>query len=291
VLDWKNQSIGLLNEGRFRIVEPGPLHAPIHRFSIRRDENLALVLEIEAALDAKSTAPRHPSGTLRFSTEQAKLVDVSGNTAILSGIETHAVAQHKGALREVATVHDLTVTLLDLRTAAYTIEWLENLPAKHLWPDTIRTVTEETTTLSISLADDGITLRESDGWVRSSSAAVRLAVAGHIFYACAPPPVDVSSTISSGYIVYAGVPDDATRKKIRVALSFAFGVYLVETGHTLYDPEWQIVSATSRSAYSLGRRAFDLVTMPLAPLTDRNFQFDIGRSKLTRMVDRLFFRV
>ena len=38
----------------------------------------------------------------------------------------------------------------------------------------------------------------------------------------------------------------------------------------------------------MGRRAFDFPTMPLAPLSDRNFQFDIGRDKLTRMVDQLF---
>jgi len=113
-------------------------------------------------------------------------------------------------------------------------------------------------------------------------------VAGHTFYVRAPWATDVSSTTNSGCIVYVGMPDDATCKKIRIALSFAFGVYLIETGHTLYDREWRIVSATSRSAYSLGRQAFDLGAMPLAPLTDRNFQFDIGRAKLTRMVDRLF---
>ena len=71
-------------------------------------------------------------------------------------------------------------------------------------------------------------------------------------------------------------------------MAFALGTYLVEIGHTLYDREWQIVSATSRSAYSLARKAFDLIPMPLAPLSDRNFQYDLGRTKLTRMVNALF---
>lgn len=101
-------------------------------------------------------------------------------------------------------------------------------------------------------------------------------------------PADFRTAPVSGFIVYVGTPDDLTRKKIRTALSLALGVYLVETGHTLYDKEWQVVTATSRSAYSLGRRAFDLPTMPLAPLSDLNRKFDIGRVKLTRMVDRLF---
>ena len=74
MLNWKNQSIDLLNEGGFRITEPGPLQAPIHGFKIRRDENLTLWLETEAALDAKSTARPHPSGTVRINIEQAELV-------------------------------------------------------------------------------------------------------------------------------------------------------------------------------------------------------------------------
>src|SRR5208337_3376862 len=115
----------------------------------------------------------------------------------------------------------------------------------------------------------------------------RLRIAGHTLYVCAPMPAEITSKPVSGYVVYKGVPDDLTRKKIRTALSFALGVYLVETGHTLYDKDWQIVSATTRSAYSLGRRAFDLTTMPLTWLTDRNFRFDIGRLKLQRMVERL----
>lgn len=60
------------------------------------------------------------------------------------------------------------MTLIDLGTAAYTIEWLENMPAKHSWPDTIKTDTEERTTLGISLAGDGITIREFDSRASSS---------------------------------------------------------------------------------------------------------------------------
>jgi hypothetical protein len=87
--------------------------------------------------------------------------------------------------------------------------------------------------------------------------------------------------------VYTGAPDDETRKKVRTALSFALGVYLVETGHTLYDPTWLIVRATSISPYSLDGRALDLPIMPLTWLTDRNYQFDISRQKLQRMMEKL----
>jgi hypothetical protein len=56
VFDWKNQSIDLINELNFKIVDPGPLHAPVYKFKIRRDEKLDLFIETEAAIDAKSSA-------------------------------------------------------------------------------------------------------------------------------------------------------------------------------------------------------------------------------------------
>ena len=106
-------------------------------------------------------------------------------------------------------------------------------------------------------------------------------MAGQVFYICAP---SASSASRSGCIVFPGVPEAPTRKKIRTALSFALGAYLVETGHTIYDNKWHMVSATLISAHSIGH----LSTMPLMWLTERNRQFDIARPKLQRMVERLF---
>jgi hypothetical protein len=102
-------------------------------------------------------------------------------------------------------------------------------------------------------------------------------VAGHRLYVCAPEPPNEAGTPRSGCIIYDGVADDLVRKKFRAALSFAFGVYLVETGHTFFDKDWQVVSATAKSAYSLWQRAFDLPMQPLMWLTDLNRQYDISR--------------
>jgi hypothetical protein len=113
VFAWKNQSIDLLNQGHFRIVEPGPLHVPIQGIAVCREENLALTLETEAAPNAKSTAVHYPSGTVRFNTEQVELVNASGIKAVLSGVQTRAVTtrdgSHPTALKDVATVHQLLI--------------------------------------------------------------------------------------------------------------------------------------------------------------------------------------
>src|SRR5208337_4853119 len=162
MLSWKNQCIDLLNEGGFQIIDPGPLHAPINKFTIRRDEHLALILDTEAAAGAKSTAPKLSDGTARFNTDKAELTHISGAKATFSGVQTISVTPHADPIRETARVHQLSVTLLGVGEAAYTIEWLENLPAKHIWPDTITTIKENSTTQRISLDDDGITLHDSD---------------------------------------------------------------------------------------------------------------------------------
>jgi hypothetical protein len=70
VFDWKNQSIDLLNEHGFVVSDPGPLHAPVTKFRIRRDEHLELWIETQAPRDAKSSAKPQPSGTLRINTDQ-----------------------------------------------------------------------------------------------------------------------------------------------------------------------------------------------------------------------------
>jgi hypothetical protein len=289
VLDWKNQGIDLLNQGCFRIVESDSLHVPIEKFVIRRDENFALMIETEAALTATSTAAQHPSGTVILNTEQVELVNISGFKAVLSGVQTHTVKTTQRTLNETAQIHQLSVTLGDPKRTAYTIEWLENLPVSpYIWPDSIRIETETTTVWNIALSKDGIALSGADRRVSVDRTAVKLSVAGNTFYVCALGNLDSISGIKPGCIIYVGMPDDIVRKKIRTALSFALGVYLIELGHTLYDQEWRIILAAARSAYTLGRRAFDLIPKPLAPLTDRNWQYDLGGAKLTRMVNALF---
>jgi hypothetical protein len=285
VFDWKNQSIDLINELNFQIADPGPLHTPVHKFTIRRDEKLDLFIDTEAAIDAKSSAQSHPSGTIRFSTEKVNIEHpFSSAKAELIGIETLGVALVEGKLQEIATFHELKLTLFQSGEPAYTIEWLDNFPQIYLWPDSVNTVTENSTRITLANEGDEIIIREDDHRRGGGQSAARLVIDGHVLHVCAPSR---NSETRSGCIVYVGVPDQLLRKKIRTALSLALGAYLIETGHTVYDAKWHIVSAVAIGAYSLGQVAFNLPRMPLTWLTDRNLQFDIGRPKLQRMVERL----
>jgi hypothetical protein len=285
VLDWKNQAIEMLNEPNWRVVDPGPLHHPVLKFTIRRDERFALFIETEAVKGATCTASEVPSGTVRINTDKVELAHMFGSKSTLSGLNTVRLHPDADPVRERSRIHELTLTLPNAGPAAYTIEWLENLPSHYIWPDQVTRATETKT--GISFGDGDFTISHSHDGGGSGGAAI-LTIAGYKLYICAPCPVEEAATPRSGFIAYDGLPDDNTRKKIRTALSFAFGVYLVEIGHTIFDKDWLVVAATARTAYSLGNRASELPMQPLVWLTDRNFQFDISRTKLTRMVERFF---
>ncbi len=292
MVSWEIEAVDLINRGLFEITDPGPLHAPIRGFVLSRNDDLALILETNATPDAKTDIVQPPTGTVRFNKDLVKLAEIGGNEATLTGIQSFNVTISHGhsqqsALRECARIHELTVTLDDPGKAAYTIEWLENLPlSPFIWPDSITTITETSVTCSIALLNGGLTLSNSSSGHNSSQNAAKLTVAGQTLFVCAQS-TQGSDAIKRGSIVYIGTPDDLIRKKIRNALSFALGFYLVELGHTLYDQDWHIVAATSRSAYSLAKRTFDPSPMPLAHLSSRSFQHDLGHTKLTQMVDAL----
>jgi hypothetical protein len=290
--DMSEECLDIINNGHFNIVDPGPLHMPIRGFSLRRNDKLALILETEADSKATSTAVEHPPGTVRLSVERAKLINIAGVEAELVGVVPYSIRTAEGdpmnrALKESAQVHSVTVSPGDVATATYTIDWLENLPASpFVWPDTIKTTTNTTKTRSIGMAGGDLTISSDSEQFSLAPTAAKLVISGVTFYVCALGRDRVGGEIKPGCVVYDGTPDDAFRKKVRTALSFALGLYLVDLGHTIYDRDWHIVSALARSAYSLRRHAFDMGPEQLAPLGPR-FLNELNSNQLTQAVNAL----
>ncbi len=295
MIGWEKQCLDLLNQGHFSIVDAGPLHAPVRGFSIHRDDNLHLILETEADPNAAPAVIIPADGMTRLSTESARLVNIAGVEAVLTGVQPYGLTRHedwsqphRSMVKETARVSRLTMTPGDLGEAAYTIEWLENVPVSpFIWPDAIETVSETKIAHRLAFTNDGLTVSSSNNRGNTSWNAAKLTVESQTFYVCALSKEERGVKAEPGCIIYAGMPDELLRRKIRVALSFCLGVYLVEMGHTFYDANWQIVSATSRSAYSLTKRTFGPGPMPLAHLSRRNYLHDLDRAGLTRMVNAL----
>jgi hypothetical protein len=116
-----------------------------------------------------------------------------------------------------------------------------------------------------------------------SNTCVRFNVAGMQVYLCAKWQEKSEGRRKPGCLVYLGTPDETTRAKVRDALSFSLGMYLVCLGSVTFSENWEIVSYKSVSAYSIDGRVFDLPVLPPAPFGGR-FQHEIVPAALTRMV-------
>ncbi|TYL89970.1 hypothetical protein FXB40_34135 [Bradyrhizobium rifense] len=291
MIGWEREPFELINEGLFRVTSPGPLHAPIDSFSIRRNEKLDLILETRAPADAQSSAPEIPSGTVRLNTDAVELTNIAGIRAVLSGIQPYSVnkshhyEKNQHVLTEESRVHRIDAVIDGGKTPAYTIDWLDNVPHFH-WPDTIRTDVSTITTRRIAENNDGITLTSSEGREGFGRHAAKLAVAGTNAFLCALDREEAAGRLRPGCIIYLGSPDDEFRKRVRNALSFALGAFLVDLGSVAYTDEWEVQSFRLNSAYSIGRRVFDLPVLHPAPL-HMNWQHGIDRLFLNRIVNSI----
>jgi hypothetical protein len=292
---WDHEfAVPFINEGHFSVTDPGPLRAPVLDFSLRRDEALDLILETRTAPDAKSAAPEHSSGTVRITTECASLENIGGVKVRLTGVLPYRVRTSSNYRTgqdehvEEAKIHALEAAVRRGIDARYTIDWLENLPiSPFVWPDFVETKVETATRRKFGLGDDGITLFSTDSGQSSSRTAAKTVVAGMEVYICALRRRDNDDLVKPGCIIYVGNPDEEFRKKVRTAVSFALGVYLVDLGSAVYSKDWEIISFKSRSAYSIDRKVLDLVVQPPAPMGAR-WQHEIDRLPFTRLVNAIF---
>ena len=240
MVDLSEECLNVLNDGHFTVVEAGPLHRPIQSFSIRRDDKLRLILETEVPPNATSAAVDLPPGTVRLSTERVLLRNIGGVDAELVGVipfslKSNTVGLTEKVRQELAQVHIARTNYIGGEPAAYTIDWLENLPSSpFVWPASSRVVSTTQSSRAIAL-DDGITITRESEQFRSSNNAAKLNVEGWTFYICALNREDQAGAIKPGCIVFDGTPDGAFRKKVRTALSLALGLYLVDLGTTHYD--------------------------------------------------------
>jgi hypothetical protein len=114
--DWEWESFdSFINSGGFAFSDPGPLHAPINKFTIKRDADLELILETVSGQDAKSNAITHPPGTVRTNTDTAILLGMgSATTVTLTGVQPltyiRSISPNPalGELQERSSIHALT---------------------------------------------------------------------------------------------------------------------------------------------------------------------------------------
>jgi hypothetical protein len=262
----------LVNNGTFAITDIGPLRAPIRSFTVRRDEELKLILETKAEQHARSSVPPHPPGTVRVNSDVVTFSGMLG-TIVAHGVQpkTHFATisgnPSEGELRETSDIHSLEATLINAgKEVNCVIEWLANVQGSFVWPHFTDDGTNKSKSRRLHDGVNGIDIKSSSDGQGGSRNCVRFTVDGCIIYlATCKLPVERKIT-GPGFILYEGNPSREFRKKIVDCLSFALGVYLVRLGSSSFDEDWNVVSCGAVSAYALGGRAFDQGPLPPAPL-------------------------
>jgi hypothetical protein len=127
---WEHEfALSFVNDGHFRVTDPGPLHAPVLDFSVRRNEDLELIIETQASTDSKSTATKHPSGTARITTESVGLENVGGMKVKLTGVIPFGVRTStnfktgQSQLIEEAQIHELEACAMGSRPVIRLTGW------------------------------------------------------------------------------------------------------------------------------------------------------------------------
>jgi hypothetical protein len=283
----------IFNHGLFKITKPGPLRAPITNFTLRRDEQLELILQTETARSATSTAVDYPSGTVRINVDTIEFENIAGLTGRAGGVVPYRYVDSSDYTTGTDTRTETTrVSFVEAKLqdaeAKYTIDWLENVSSSpFVWPHSIKTNTTTDETRTLAANDSGLTLSGRDESIGLSNSCVRFHVAGMQVYLCAKWQEKTEGRVKPGCLIYLGTPDEETRERIRNALSFSLGMYLVYLGSATFSANWEIVAFKSISAYSIDRRVFELVVLPPAHFGSR-FQHEIVPTALTRMVGSIY---
>jgi len=269
--DWEYEPFAaFLTDDHFEVTDAGQLHAPVRSFSLKRNDKLQIILETKCGEKAEINEILRPAGSIRTNLDAVELRSrFSPTTARLIGVqrlETHTTSSRaRSELKDTSKVQRVKAELSRAQPATQTIDWLENARNDfYLWPDMVKDQTVTTKTRAFGRTAEALRLTSNDERSSSGRRALNLNVGGVELYLVAGTRED-----TRGYIFYVGTPDDDTRRKIRTVLSFTLGIYLVHLGHSTYAADSELASFEAISAYSIDGRAFDLHTLPPAPIGKR----------------------
>lgn len=282
-----------INKGHFKVDEPGPLYFPIMDLTIKRDENLKLILTTTSDFNSKSDSIDHPPGTVRINNDAVELTSSSKRKVRMYGIQplsyTISTDANGNSIRtELSSVNFVAADVRDANTEKYLIEWLENVDDGHFkWPEFVGTNTKTHTLVSVGTEPNKVEIPEESSSEGGSTSGVFLEVGRHKLYLVSTGNDAKSVGVKSGYILYLEIPTSDERKKIRDCLSFIMGRPLIKTGYSIFNPEWLLVSFKSVGAYSLNGAAFSVSSLPPFPLGERS-QGEINSNNINALVSALY---
>jgi hypothetical protein len=275
-----------INDGHFKLNEVGPLYSPLLDLKITRDKKLKLILTTTSDPSSKAECEEHSPGTVRINQSLIQMTSISGAKVELTGIQpfNYSISTDnngKSTRTELSSVSKASVQIGDSESGCYLIEWLENVDdGKFFWPGSTKCESEDSNVTVIGTGPTAVKINETYTSGGSSRNCIHLSIDNTDFHLVTSGKDENSLGVKSGYILYSGVPSDDFRKKVRNCLSFIIGRLLVQTGHSVFDSDWKIVSSEAISSYSMGQAVFNLHSIPPAPL-GKKFQGELDEGVLS----------
>ena len=264
-----------INDGHFEIKEVGPLYSPLLDLKITRDKKLKLILTTTSDPSSKTECEDHPPGTVRINESLIQMTSISGAKVELTGIQpfNYSISTDnngKSTRTELSSVSKASVQIRDSESGCYLIEWLENVDdGKFFWPESTKCESEDSNITVIGSGPTAVQINETSTSGGSSRNCIPLSIDNTDFHLVTSGKDENSLGVKSGYILYRGLPSEDFRKKVRNCLSFIIGRPLIQTGHSVFDSDWKIVSSEAISSYSMGQAAFNIHSMPPVPLGNK----------------------
>jgi len=241
-----------------------------------------------------SSAPVHPDGTVRLTTETVEFAGNGGIHCTAHGVlpfstsETHNAELVKETTQK-AQVHSLTARLRNDVAPAYTIDWLENLDiASSVWTGSVVSDKREIVdTRTLGHGAGAIELSAHDTrFPMTICSVLSIIINGVQLYLCASDSSVSNGCKKPGYMLYVGNPDDAVRQKIREVVSFCLGNYLIYLGSTSLCQESEIITFSAVSPPSIGRVS-EILVLPPAPLGDM-YRRQVDQQAVSRMANAIY---
>jgi hypothetical protein len=108
-------------------------------FTLRRDEDLNLMLDTLSASDSTSSAIERPAGSVYISTAEVKFEGRFGAGVTASGVIPRIVLNTASknsaeAKKQMSSLHTVRWNRQSAGEPRYVIEWVENMSGPFVWP-------------------------------------------------------------------------------------------------------------------------------------------------------------
>lgn len=289
-MNLKENIFSYIDGKEFFISEYGILFNPILDFSLYRDKDLSIKLKTKLNAYSRPKHEQEADGITRLNKYTANFSNEYGDNASIFGIQSYGVTRISddneiSSRCETVRIHSVDLSINNKTFCRYGIDWIYNLPLGFIWPNILYNFRSENEYCGIEFEDGNVKILSSKENYSCSKAVATFSVKNVNVYLCLLKELenDENQKYRPGCIIYDGIMDLETRKKIRVSLSLALGVFLVDLGHTNYDNMWNALSMFARTAYSLNDYAFRMNPKPFSPLNSRNE--DIFNSQYLNIID------